>query len=132
MRRRLFAVTQHGQPVCLGPRQRIGRHRARRGGADRGDLACVRDAHRRAAVGVEQHHHALMRLAPPFDIAAEVSREHADQLGPERPIRRHRPGHDPEQSPLAERNDGPQQLPRLPGRKGDHRLTHDGDAEFVG
>jgi len=71
---------------------------------------------------------ALVRLQP----LVEILREDTDQFRPERRARSHRAGHDAEQMAVGQRDDRPQQLPRLAFRKGDHRVAHDRDAAVVG
>ena len=81
-----------------------------------------------AVFAVEQDDDALVRLAP----LGEVLRIDADQLGPEdRPLAE-RARHHAEGPPLAQRDDGAQQLARLAAGEGDHRPADQGDADLIG
>ncbi len=43
-----------------------------------------------------------------------------------------RAGHDAEEVAIGERDDGAEELFRFAGGEGDHGVTHEGDADFVG
>ncbi len=97
-------------------------------GADGGDLAGVDDADGRAGLRLEEDDEALVRLAA----LRGVFRKDADELCAEGCIGAERAGHDAEEVAVGERDDGAQELPGFAGGEGDHRVTHERDADVVG
>ncbi len=115
--------------VRVRPRQRVGGDGAGRGRADGGDLAGVDDADRRARFGIEQHDQRPGGTGLPL---AKLSGKTLISLAPKGASVAQRAGHDPEDAPLGQGQDGAKQLPGMPLGKGDHRVSNDGNADLVG
>jgi hypothetical protein len=125
---RLLAGAEDGEVFGVLTSERVGGDGAGGCGTDGGDLTGVDDADGSAGIELEEDDDALVRL----HALRGIFREDADELCAECFRGAERAGHDAEEVAVGERNDRTQELLRLAGREGDHRIPHERDADFVG